>query len=148
MGSLSASGIPIASKTNTTFRKRDIRITEAASSNDTVAALVSTAPERTITSGSIVRDNGITSSVEYYEDRVWGVTRMARTTTARIASDESATRSTIVDLNGNQTEAVIETSLAPNTPQIAARSTGQKVILGQSVTDTVIERVESTGVYG
>lgn len=147
MGSLPASGIPVVAKRNYTFTKRDILITQTQSTDDTVTNLVTTAPVRTISSGSIVRDDGLTSTVEYYEDLVWGVTRMARTCRERIASDEACTRETIVDLAGNQTTPVIEDSLAPNVPQISMRHTGNNVVHGQAVGDTVVERIPNSGVY-
>jgi hypothetical protein len=147
MGSLPASGIPIATKTNTTYRKRDILITCEDSRDDSVANLVTTAPVRTISSGSIVRDDGVTSTVEYHEDLVWGVTRMARTCRERIASDESCARETIVDLNGNETLAVIEDSLKPHTPQLGHRHTGNNIVEGQAVGDVVVERIPNSGVY-
>lgn len=147
MGSLPASGIPVATKTNSTYRKRDVLITSTNSPNDVVSNLVSTSPVRTIGSGSIVRDNGLTASVEYTEEVVWGVNRMARSALVRVPSDETATRQTVVDLGDNQTRAVIETSLSPDTPQLSSRHTGNKVVIGQAVGDTVVERVANSGTY-
>lgn len=148
MGSLAASGIAVVAKTDTTYRKRDVLITEANSNNDTVASLVTAAPIRTITSGSIVRDNGLTSTVEYYEDLVWGVTRMGRTCLERVASDESCTRQNVVTLpNGSGTIAVIEEGLTPHIPQISHRHTGERVVETQSTDDSIVRRVLSSGVY-
>lgn len=143
MGSLSGTLTPVVPKTPTTFRKRSVIITEAYSTNDTVGGKVIREDDRAIGSGSIVRDDG---TVEYHENLVWGVTMMGRTNiTDRIPSaGNEATRAVIVDLGDNQTDVVIETSLAPNTPQIAIRHTGNKVVEGQSVTDEVVERKENS----
>ena len=147
MGSLAASGIPVAAKTNTTFRKRDILITAEDSTDDSIVNLVNTAPTRAIGSGSIVRDNGLTSAVEYYEELVWGATRMARTCLERIASDETCVRQTVVDLAGNETISVIEPGLVPDVPQLAHRHTGNNIVEGQAVGDIVVVRVSNSGVY-
>ena len=113
MGSLSASGVPVVAKTSTSFRKRDKLITSTNSVDDTVTTLVDRrdALHRTIGSGSIVRDNGV---VEYTEERVWGVQLFGRSTDARIARDGA--RNLSVDINDNETEAVIEASLVPDVP--------------------------------
>jgi hypothetical protein len=146
MGSVSGSMIPIVPKRNVTFRKRDILITQAHSINDTVGIKVNSPVIRTISSGSIVRSDG---TVNHFEDRVWGVEMMARTTTDRVASAAiNASRSVVVELGDNQTDAVIPTSLTPDIPQYANRNTGRQIVLGLSVNDTVIERVANTGVYG
>ena len=144
MGSLNANGIPVVGKTDTTYRKGDIRITRTNSQNDTIANIVTTPVMRTITSGSIVREDG---TVEYFEDLVFGVTRMGRTCLERIASDEDCARQVVVDLAGNQTTVVIETSLQPDTPQLSARHHGDQISIGQAVGDIVVERVPNSGVF-
>jgi len=86
MGSLNASGIPVVSKESRTYRKRDNFITVADSTNDSVSTLVSYKPDqnRTIGSGSIVRDGGV---VEYHEEVVYGIQYESRSSSARIARD-------------------------------------------------------------
>lgn len=146
MASVSGSQIPIVPKLNVTYRKRDILITQAHSSNDTVGTKVNSYPQRVIGSGSIVRPDG---SVNYYEEKDWGVTMMGRTTLDRVASAAiNASRTGIVELGDNKTLAVIPTYLAPDIPQYAHRNTGRKIVLGLSTNDTVVERVDNTGVYG
>lgn len=147
MGSLSGSGIPVVGKNNHTFRKRDILITSAESTDDTVTTIVDSPVIRTITSGSIVRDDGVTGTVDYYEDLVWGVTRMGRTCLERVASCSSCARTGVVDLAGNETQAVIPTSLEPHTPQISMRHLGDTIQHGQAVGDTIVERIPNSGVY-
>lgn len=139
MGSLSASGIPVVSKESRTYRKRDNYITATDSRDDSVTNLVTHKPDnfRAISSGSIVREDG---SVEYTEDRVWGMQFASRSSDARIARD--GTRNLEVDNNDNETEAVIETSLQPDTPQTTVSHTGNRVVRSNSANDTLIDRVE------
>lgn len=146
MGSLSATGIFFVSKTNATIRKRDIRITSENAETDTVTNLVTTPHTRAISSGSIIRDDG---SVLYTEDKVWGVYRMGRSTTERIASDADASRSIVVDLPPLEsgTVVVIPDSLDNDVPQVSLRHTGDKVVKGQAVGDTVVERLADSGVF-
>lgn len=145
MGSLNASGIPIVAKNSNTFRKRDVRITRESSKNDTIATVVSTPVTRTITSGSIVRDNGV---VVYNEDLVWGVYMQGRTNTARVASKAGVTRSVVVDLDGgNLSREVIPTGLGAPTPQLSIRHEGNTVVESNSIRDLVIIRHPDSGVY-
>lgn len=146
MGSLSGSLTPVVPKTSITFRKRPVKITETYSVNDTVGGKVIREDDRAITSGSIVRDD---NTVEYIEDLAFGVTMMGRTNIVdRVPSaGNTASRSVIVDLGDNQTDAVIPTYLVPDVPQNAARHTGNKVVIGLSVDDSVVERISNSGVY-
>lgn len=145
MGSLSASGIPVVAKTSLTFRKHDVRIKATNSFTDSVSGVSDyrESNNRTIGSGSIVRDNG---TVVYAEDRVWGVYRMGRSTTARIASDTGNVRQVEVDLAGNTTQAVIASGLVPNLPQLGHKSLGERIQQNQSVGDTVT-RILASGLY-
>ena len=146
MGSLNASGIPVASKTNTTYRKQDIRITSTNSKTDVESVITSNRPSlsRTISSGSIVRDDNINAAtVEYYEEVAWGVNFGSRSTSARIA------RTGARDLDVNDEPVVaIPTGLDGNTPQEWAYQLGNKVVSKESVTDNIVERIANTGVYG
>jgi hypothetical protein len=146
MGSLPASGIPVVTKTSLSFRKHDIRIKSTDSRDDTISVVTANRPSlaRPIGSGSIVRHDG---TVEYYEEVVVGAIRMARTCAERIASDEACVRDAVVDLAGNQTTPVIETSLMPDTPQISMRHTGSQIVEGQAVGDTVVRRIPASGLY-
>ncbi len=145
MGSLNASGIPIAAKNSNTFRKRDVRITRESSKNDTIAVVVSTPVNRTITSGSIIRDNG---SVVYNEDLVWGVYMQGRTNTARVASKAGLARSIVVELDGaNVSREVIPTGLGAPTPQLTIRHLGNTVVEENSIRDLVITRHPDSGVF-
>lgn len=137
MGSLNAAGIPVVTKQPLSFRKHDRPIKQTDNRTDTITTLVSTHPDRTIGSGSIVREDG---TVEYTEERVWGVQFESRSSDARVASDPDSTRNLSVDNNGNQTEAVIETSLAPHTPQVGVTHTGNRVVKRQGFDDTLIAR--------
>lgn len=146
MGSLSANGIPVVNKQSLTFRKHDINIEATNNVGDSVSGVTSHRPSlsRAIGSGSIVRDDG---TVNYHEELVFGATRMGRTSLTRIPSDTGNPRTSVVDLGDNRTDAVIETSLSPDTPQLAHRHTGNRVVEGQAVGDTVVERLADSGVY-
>lgn len=139
MGSLHASGIPVVSKTSTTYIKRDNRITTSDSRDDSYSTLVNDTPEtqRAIGSGSIVRDDG---TVEYTEEVVWGLQFESRSTSARIARDGA--RDLSVDNNDNETLEVIETSLQPDTPQTTTVHTGNRVVRSNSAQDELIDRNE------
>ena len=145
MGSLPASGIPVVRKSSLTFRKHDVRIKATDSRTDSVSGVTNPrAVQRTIGSGSIVRDDG---SVEYYEERVWGVTRMGRTCMERIASATGCARVAVVNLAGNQTTAVIESGLIPNIPQLSQKHTGERIHENQAVGDLVTRRILASGLY-
>lgn len=146
MGSLPASGIPVVAKTSISFRKHDVRIKLTDSVNDTSSGIINFRPSnaRAIGSGSIVRDNG---SVEYYEELVFGATRMGRTCQERIASDTGCMRTAVVDLAGNATTAVIESGLVPNIPQLAHKQLGERIQENQSVDNSVTRRILSSGLY-
>jgi hypothetical protein len=146
MGSLPASGIPVVAKTSLTFRKHDIRIKTTDSRDDSIAVITANRPSlnRPIGSGSIVRHDG---TVEYHEEKVVGAIRMARTCDERIASDEACVRDAVVDLAGNATQAVIETSLEPHTPQLSTRHMGSQITDGQAVGDEIVRRVPASGLY-
>ncbi len=139
MGSLSASGIPVVSKESRSYVKRDNRILVSNSIDDSVSILVSDTPEtqRPIGSGSIVRDDG---TVVYNEEVVWGMQFQSRSSDARIA--RNGPRNLEVDINDNETEAVIETSLQPDTPQTTVVHTGNRVVRSNSANDTLIDRLE------
>ena len=91
MGSLSASGIPVVTKQNRTFRKGyNDRLYRVDSVDDTETDIVDVAPDtvRAIGSGSIVRDDNVNpATVDYYENRVWGLYMGGRSSSARIPSD-------------------------------------------------------------
>lgn len=146
MGSINATGIPVASKTNTTFRKQDIRITSTNSVTDVESIITSHRPSlsRVISSGSIVRDDNVSAAtVDYYEDVTWGVNFGSRSTNARIA--RTGARNLDVD---DEPSIVIPTGLAPNTPQEWTYQLGNKVVAKDSVTDAISERIANTGVFG
>ena len=143
MGSLSASGIPVAAKTSTTYRKFDIKIQQTDSTDDSEVIIVAAAEgPRVITSGSIVRDDG---TVEYFEDRVWGLQFESRSSDARVARDGA--RNLSVPTSGNETVAVIETSLQPTTPQRGWVHTGNKVVGRDSTDDSLIDRTANSGAF-
>lgn len=146
MGSLNANNIPVVSKTSETFRNRDGTMVYTTDSVTDVKTNVAASSEvRVIGSGSIVRADG---SVEYYEERVWGVGMAGRTSSERIPSKVGATRDLDVELGDNITDVVIPTALGSNVPQIDIRHTGSRVTVHQSVGDVLVERVSNTGVLG
>lgn len=138
MGSLNASGIPVVSKESRTYVKRDNRILVSDSRDDSVSVLVDDAPDTTrpIGSGSIVRDGGV---VEYTEEVVWGLQFASRSSSDRIARD--GPRDLSVPTNGNETQAVIETSLEPDTPQTTTSNTGNRIVRSNSAKDELIDRI-------
>lgn len=142
MGSLNASGIPVVTKDSNSYRKRDNLITVTDSVADVVSNQVSYKPQnhRTIGSGSIVRE-AADGGVEYTEERVWGIQYEAQSTDARIARDGA--RNLSVDNNDNETNAVIETSLQPNTPQEGVRHTGNRVVRSNTQSGTITDRVNN-----
>lgn len=146
MASISGVATPVVPKTQKTFRKRDILVTEANSDNDTVGGKVVADQARTISSGSIVRSDG---TVQYFQDLVWGATMMGRTNiTDRVPSAGlDATRQNIVDIGDNLTDAVVPDYLAPNIPQLGYKHTGNKIMIEQSVTDAVVSRVANSGAF-
>lgn len=146
MGSLNHSDIPVPSKNSDTFRNRDgTKIYKTDSRDDTITELAASSEVRAIGSGSIVRGD---DSVEYTEDVVWGLYMAGRSSSERVASIDGQTRDLDVELGDNQTDAVIPTGLGGHVPQLAHRHTGNRIVQGRSVDDTVVERVSDTGVYG
>jgi len=146
MGSLNASGIPVAAKLTTTYRKQDIQITSTDNTTDVEVVITRNRPElnRTIGSGSIVRDDNINpATVEYHEEIAWGLQFESRSTSARLARDGARDLS-VPDVAGP----LIPTGLLPNTPQEWAYSQGQTVVRKDSVDDSIVDRVASTGVFG
>ncbi len=146
MGSLPASGIPVVTKTSLSFRKHDVRIKSTDSTDDTVTTVTAFRPsnDRAIGSGSIVRSDG---TADYYQELVYGTAMLARSCQHRIASDEACVRTAAVDLAGNTTQAVIPTGLVPHIPQLAHKQLGVTIQEGQSVGDTVVRRIPSSGLY-
>lgn len=145
MGSVNASGISVVAKDPLSFRKRNVKITATDNTDDTVTTYCAfnDSLHRAIGSGSVVRDN---NTVSYLEEIVTGAYMMGRSSDARIASDD-ATRVRVVELGNNQTDAVIPTGLALDTPQIGTVHAGERVITRNSVGDTLIAREENTGSY-
>jgi hypothetical protein len=141
MGSLPASGIPVVTKQSLSFRKCDIRIKATDSRDDSISVITTNRPalSRPIGSGSIVRDSGV---VDYFEEKVVGAIRMARTCDERIASDINCSRQVVVDLGDSKTIAVVETSLMPTTPQKWALNAGDRIVRQDSISDTTIDRVK------
>lgn len=145
MGSLNATGIPVAAKTSTTYRKHDIRIVETTSTIDYRSVITGYRPSlnRTISSGSIVRDDNLSAaSVEYYEEIAWGLQFESRSTSARLARDGTRDLS-VSDIAGP----VIPTGLVPDTPQAWAYHQGETIVRKNSVSDAVIDRVPGSGSF-
>jgi hypothetical protein len=146
MGSLNASGIPVVAKQTATFRKQDIRIISTDNTTDTISVVTSNRPSlsRAIGSGSIVRDDNINpATVEYIEEVVWGVNFGSRSTSERLARDGAK------DLSiADEEVVVIPTGLLPNTPQAWVYQGGDRVGRTNSITDTIVDRVSNTGVFG
>ena len=143
MGSLNASGIPVAAKQSNTYRKQDIRITETDNATDTITVVTSNRPglHRTISSGSIVRDDNINpATVEYHEEIAWGLQFESRSTSARLARNGARDLS-VPDVAGP----VIPPSLVPNVPQEWVAHGGDKIIVNNSVGDTLTGRVSNSG---
>lgn len=137
MGSLNHPDLPVVSKTSDTFKKLDKNILRTVSTNDSKATLVSnTEGPRVISSGSIVRDDG---TVEYFEDLVWGLYNESRSTSGRVASNILNGRDLSVPITGSGTLAVIEETLQPHTPQIGSVKQGDRIVLRNSVDDTLTE---------
>ena len=149
MGSLNAPGIPVPGKTPESYRKMDTRITKTDAANDVVQEVVASRPElnRPLGSGCIVKDTPSGAIADCTETVVWGLYKESRSTSARIASDENATRGLGVAITGSGTLAVIPTALEPDTPQTSVRSFGTHIDRRNSVTDAQIDSVKSTGVF-
>jgi len=149
MGSLNAPGIPVPGKTPVSIRKMDIRITKTDAKNDVVETVTDNRPElaRPLGSGCVVRDAAGGAVADCTETVVWGLHMGGTSSSARIASDINAPRDLGVDNNGNMTQAVIETSLMPDVPQISVRSFGSHIDRRDSVTDENIDTVKSEGPF-
>jgi hypothetical protein len=146
MGSLNADGIPVAAKQTTTYRKQDIQITETDNTTDVETVITRNRPalNRTIGSGSIVRDDNVgAATAEYNEEIAWGLQIGSRSTSARLARDGARDLSV-----SDTTNVVIPTGLAPNTPQNWAYSQGETVVRKDSVDNSIVDRVASTGLFG
>jgi len=150
MGSLNHPDIPVVAKQNFTFRKHDIRIERTDSAGDVPVLVTANRPDlsRPLGSGCIVKDTVSGAVADCTETVVWGLYKEARSTSERIASDESAPRNLNVASSGNATIAVIPTSLAPDIPQTSVRSFGSHIDRRNSVTDGQIDSVASTGLFG
>jgi hypothetical protein len=144
MGSLSASGIPVVEKTSTSYVKQSIDIIQSDSRNDGHTVLVDAPPVRAIGSGSLVRDDG---SVEYYEERVYGIQKESRSSSARIPSATTSRDLEVPLVEGSGTVAVIEDSLSPHTPQLGVRHLGTNIVIGQAVGDVVVDRIVASGAF-
>lgn len=146
MGSLNASGvIPVVPKQTLTWRKQDIRITETDNRDDTLVVVTNNRPDldRPIGSGSIVRDDNINpATVEYYEEIAWGTNFESRSTTERVARDGARDQS-VPDV----AVPVIPTGLVPNTPQEWAHHAGDQIVRKDSVDDSIVDRVASSGAF-
>lgn len=149
MGSLDAPGVPVPGKTPVSFRKMDVRITKTDAANDVVETVTSNRPEisRPLGSGCIVKDTPSGAVAECSETVVWGLYKESRSSSARVASDESAARDLSVPSSGNTTLAVIEDSLKPDTPQTTVRSLGTHIDRRNSVNDGQIDSVKSEGPF-
>ncbi len=146
MGSLNADGIPVAPKSTDTYRKQDIRITSTDNTDDVITIITDNRPglNRTIGSGSIVRDDNINpATVEYTEEIAWGLQIGSRSTSERLARDGARDLS-VPDVAG----ALIPTGLLPNTPQEWAYHQGETIVRKDSVDDSIIDRVPGSGAFG
>ena len=113
--------------------------------DDVVNVVTSNRPSlnRTIGSGSIVRDDNINpATVEYFEEIAWGLQFESRSTNARLARDGARNLSV-----PDQAVVVIESGLVPNVPQEWAYHQGETVVRKDSVTDAIIDRVPSSGAF-
>jgi hypothetical protein len=145
MGSLNASGIPVAEKDTNTYRKQDIRITSTDNTTDVITVITENRPglNRTIGSGSIVRDDNINpATVEYHEEIAWGLQFESRSTSARLARDGARDLS-VPDV----AVPIIPTGLVPNTPQEWAYHQGETIVRKDSVDDSIIDRVPGSGAF-
>lgn len=145
MGSLNAFGLPVVAKQTLTWRKQDIRITQTDNTDDTITVVTDNNPalSRTISSGSIVRDDNISAAtVEYYENIAWGLQMGSRSTSERLARDGARDLS-VTDV----AQPVIPTSLEPNTPQEWAYHQGETIVRKDSVADSIIDRVPGSGAF-
>lgn len=146
MGSLNAAGGPtVVSKDNKTFRNRGGRqIYKTDSQDDTKTTIVSAPPAREEGEWSIVRDdNSVTTQTEI----VTGIYMGGRSSALRVASKDGAARALSVDLADNKTIAVIPDGLSGTTPQVGIKHTGAKVVVNNSVGDTVV-RESDEDAYG
>lgn len=146
MGSLSGVGVPVVTKAVDTFRKFDRRLIKSADdrvdSDDVVVA--QSLPSRPIGSGSIVRDDNMgTYSVEYYEERSWGLYQGGRSTSERIASDSGNARNLNVD---RVVPPLVVLPSGDGEPR--AYHTGSKIVLTRPSGDEVYARVDASGTFG
>jgi len=146
MGSLNATGIPVPQKLNVTLRKHDIIITQTTSADDAGVVVTSNRPDiqRTIGSGSIVRDDNLSpATVEYFEEVTWGTNFGSRSTTERLARDGARDQSV-----SDTDNIVIEAGLVPDVPQQWSHHEGDFIVRKNSATDVVVDRVSNSGAYG
>jgi hypothetical protein len=146
MGSLNASGIPVVSKTSLTFRNRDgTKIYKTDSTTDVDTDVAASSEDRAIGSGYIVRDNGTVTATE---EKVWGIHMGGRTNDDRVASKVGNVRDIDVArpmISGVETIAIIPGTTVGHNAQKSVRHLGTKLSVGQSVGDSVVERVANSG---
>ena len=146
MGSLAATGIPVPTKSPNTYRKYDRLLVKSTDNrDDSITTIISQGLEnRAISSGSIVRDDNMSSpTVEYYEDVVWGLYQAGNSTTERIASDTGNARSLNVDA------AVPQIVVLPSGDgEIRAYNTGGRIVRTRPSGDELVDRVANSGTYG
>lgn len=146
MGSLSASGIPVPTKTPDSYRKYDrILIKATDNRDDTITTVVTQGlPPRPIGSGSIVRDDNMSApTVEYYEEIAWGLYQGGRSTSERIASDSGNVR----DLNVERAVPPIVV-LPDGDSEIRDYHTGDRIVLTNPVgSGEVVARIPSSGAF-
>ncbi len=145
MGSLPASGIPVVAKQTLSFKKKDIDIVSTDSTDDVQVVITSNRPElsRTISSGSIVRDDNLSAAtVEYTENIAWGLQFGSRSTSERLARDGARDLS-VPDV----AQPIIEAALVPNIPQEWAYHQGETIVRKDSVTDEIVDRVIGSGAF-
>ena len=145
MGSLPASGIPVVAKQTLSFKKKDIDIVSTDSTDDVQVVITSNRPElsRTISSGSIVRDDNLSAAtVEYTENIAWGLQFGSRSTSERLARDGARDLS-VPDV----AQPIIEAALVPNIPQEWAYHQGETIVRKDSVTDEIVDRVLGSGAF-
>lgn len=145
MGSLPASGIPVPDKTPDSYRKYDrVLIKSTDNRDDSITTVVAQGlPPRPIGSGSIVRDDNMNPPVvEYYEEVSWGLYQGGRSTSERIASDSGNVR----DLNVERAVPPIVV-LPSGDSDPRSHHTGDRIVLNDPTTDTVLDRIPASGAF-
>lgn len=131
MGSINSSSVSVVGKDNRTFRNHDgRRIIHSDSASDGMHVEVAGSDQPARELGSV-------------DANAWGMYREGRSTSSVVASDEGIARPLqIAKMNPADLVEVIPHG-APGLTQYAIRHEGNKVVVGTSVSDAIVERIDN-----